>query len=581
MSQAYSASSATAKDGAATADFVVKRTGTKSDLGRASSVSFSTEDVTAKAGTDYITTSGTLDFAAGVTEMPLSVGIVDAAYTSKTILTFLVKLKEFGDATGSIVPKASGESKQTFLYVPEDNTETAIPTKDKPGSNLPNQALSDDFSDPPDGKTQIDRPLAYLRLGYARADMNYYERVIVDNDAYHPKWRVGGADPIEPGAMDQFMLPRGVNRISTNKSSAEANNAHLDGVLIYSDKNYNVTVGGTATTVVQDDYVLSVEGTARINYKDRKVEWVYDGGTNSFRLANGITTIEGQSALYDIASIRNLKVRAEQEVSYSFGARYTASADAKMTVSNSAEYNISNSIKLDVKGPQIAAECDFMGNFEVKYPSGEVMSTRGQVGLAATEEINLSLQAGTATAWKAAVATAANANALAAAAITAGVPAATFGSNSEFYSLATPENLNTVYSVAVGSVLPDTCAGLAAITASVLVGAAVAQAIAEELPEPMPKIEMTPESLKLSVGPQSMIQMTAADIIISAPNVLMTGEASVNVTSAAEVAIEAAGTASLEAPLFDINAPQTSMLDLSCADIDGFMIDAFSIETVL
>jgi hypothetical protein len=219
-----------------------------------------------------------------------------------------------------------------------------------------------------------------------------------------------------------------------------------------------------------------------------------------------------------------------------------------------------------------------MGNFEVRYPTGEVMSTRGEYGLAASEEINLSIQAGTSTAWKAAVATAAVANSAAALLISTGVAASTFKSDSDFYKMATPFGLNASYNAAVADALPDTCAGLAAVTAGILVAASVAQAIAEELPVPMPKIEMTPEGLTLSVGPETTMEMTAEGINFVAPEVGFLTMEGFGVVAGGEVEIGAAGDVSIEAVNINITG-MTEMQDLIAADIVADQVLAADVIT--
>lgn len=549
MAASYSAASVTVKEGDATADFKIQRTGTGSEMQQQGTVSYQTADASAKAGTDYTATSGTLNFDAGVTEMTVSVAIQSSAYDSKADLTFLLNMGAYGAATGTIKASPNPTDKQAYLYIPEADTETTIPTADSPGTNLPQQAVYEDFSDPPENETQVDRPLAYMRLGYARSDLNYYERVILDTDTYHPVWQNSDpSNPTEPGTMYKFMLPRAVNREEEEDvDEAKAENKHLDGVLIYSDKNYNVTVGAQASTVVQGDYILSVQGTGRLNWRDKKSEWIYDGGEGAFRIASGVTKINGQPAEYKISSARSLTVQAEQEVCYSFGAKYEVATDAAMEVKNAAQYEIVNSIKLEVKGLQVAGECDIFGNFEVTYPTGEIMSTRGEYEVAASHEINLSIQAGTSKAWTVAVAAAAATNAAAGLAISTGVAASTFKKDSDFYKMATPFGLDNSYNDAVADGLPDTCAALSAVTAGILVAAAVAQAIAAELPTPMPKVEMTAAGMTLSCGPQSSIEITAEGINFTAPEVnflsfgefgVLAGEA-VELMSAVSVGLEA------------------------------------------
>ncbi len=237
MTVAYTISSVTAKNNAGTASFTVKRSGTSSDLADASSVDYSTSDITATAGTDYVSTSGSLQFAANATEETISVTILSEAYSNSTSTTFLVSLTNYGSATGTIVPSDTGNTTQTYLYMPEDDDSVTVPTADTPGDNLKYQAVYSGFSDP-DNST-VEMPLAYLRLGYARSDMNDYERVILDSDNYHPVWRgyEGDGTPIEYGPAINFALPRNIDRRDGNKDTEMENNAHLDGLFLYSNAN--------------------------------------------------------------------------------------------------------------------------------------------------------------------------------------------------------------------------------------------------------------------------------------------------------------------------------------------------------
>ena len=74
------------------------------------SVNYKTVDATAKAPTDYLTTSGTLVFAPGVTKMTISVPVLGTTVV-KPAMTFQVRLSNSiqadianAIATGTILP---------------------------------------------------------------------------------------------------------------------------------------------------------------------------------------------------------------------------------------------------------------------------------------------------------------------------------------------------------------------------------------------------------------------------------------------------------------------------------------------
>lgn len=547
MSVSYSASSVTVSDGATSAVFTVKRSGTSSELSSATSVDYETGDVTATSGTDYTATSGSLDFAADVTEATITVTIDSEAYTSSATKTFLLTLTGYGSATGSITPSTTSSTTQTYLYLPEDDDSVTVPTADSPGDNLKHQALYSGFSAP--DNTSVEMPLAYLRLGYAGSDMNDYERVILNSDNYHPAW-AGTEDngsPKEPGTMQHMMLPRSIDRRSETVSDKESGNAHLNGMLLYSNANYSLTVGGHATQVIQGDLVTHVEGSGRINYMDKLAQWVYDKGERSFLTANGVTRINGIVAEYDIGWLKKFTAYANWQINYNFDVKYEVNADVSMTISNAAQYEVSNSLSLKVTGYQVAAECDVYGNYSCKYFPGEIASTQTMVDTTASGSICMSIQTGVSTAWTAAVAVAANANALAAASLSIGAAASTFKSDSEFFKMATPDNLDTDYADAFTTILPDTCAGLGAITATIVALACISQKIADVAPGIMPKIEMNAEGMTLSCGDDSEIIVNETGVYINAP-VLYAVASEVTIDSLAGIALTAATALEVTAP---------------------------------
>ena len=110
---------------------------------------------------------------------------------------------------------------------------------------------------------------------------------------------------------------------------------------------------------------------------------------------------------------------------------------------------------------------------------------------------------------------AANANALAAAALSISSAAETFKDGTgAFYKLATPDTLDTTYSDAFGTDIPDTCAGLAAVTAAIVAGACISQKIADVVPGVMPKISMNSFGMTLSCGPENFIEISETGITI-------------------------------------------------------------------
>ncbi len=188
-----------------------------------------------------------------------------------------------------------------------------------------------------------------------------------------------------------------------------------------------------------------------------------------------------------------------------------------MEISNASKFEINNSMAVSVNGYQIAADCDVYGNFSGRFFTGEVASTRACFDQAATDSITLAIQTGVATGWTRAVQVAANLSAVTALGLSIGSAADTFKSSSEFYKMATPDVLDSTYSDAFGTDIPDTCIGLAAVTSAVVLAACIAQKIADAVPGVMPKIEMDATSLTLSCGPASQIELTAGGMYVTTP----------------------------------------------------------------
>ena len=172
MAVSYTMPSVTAANDVSIATFTVLRTGSSADMAAGASVGFQTEDVSAIAGTDYTATSGTLGFAPGVSEAFVDVAILPAAYARSTHVVFTLVLTGNVQATGTIEPSSPDNLAQTYLAVPDWSNMVPVPTSDAQNnkdSNLYYQTLSSGFSAP--ATSSLPLPIAYIRLGFARADM--------------------------------------------------------------------------------------------------------------------------------------------------------------------------------------------------------------------------------------------------------------------------------------------------------------------------------------------------------------------------------------------------------------------------
>ncbi len=542
MTVAYSAASVTVRDGAQSAVFTVTRTGTAADLGVESSVAFATQDITATAGTDYQATSGTLEFAAQAVEAQVEVTIEAAAFDNTAVKTFLLNLTNFGAATGSISPDTTTNSVQTYLYIPDDDNSQTVPTADDPGDNLKWQAVYSGFSDP--DTSTVEMPLGYLRLGYARSDTNDYERVILNSDGYHPTWngKTSSGKPKELGTLENLSLPRGIDRLGLSSDDVDAekkDNTHLDGIFLYSDKNYLVTINNHMNQVIQGDYIHFVGGRSHQLYMGTETKWTYFDGPKDLRGASGTDHINGDIWQYDISNSKKLGVSANQTIDYAIGAAFSASAAARLDVSNSVSYNISNSIGMSAQGLLAAISADVYGNFSYDTPTGGRASTKTSFKQAVSEEIVLSVNSGLSTAWTAPVKVAAYANAAAALGATTAAWLDDFQSNGKFFSTVTGEGLGNNYNNAFVEDVPNSLAGLAAATAAIVALSAASQKAAQTAAAVMPMLEMDATTLKLSAGADSYIEMTDETIVLAAPSVeILTDEMSIDADEVSVMAPE-------------------------------------------
>lgn len=541
MAVSYSSSSVTVKDGALDAVFTVHRSGTQSDLEQPSSVAFHTTDNTAIAGIDYTATNGLLSFPAGATEGTISVAIDDAAYHGTATKTFVLVLAGSGSAAGSIQPATGSLGSQTYIYVPDSLQTATVPTEeliandtafDPPADpsyqNIKYQTNYTKFSDPETATVAV--PFAYFRVGYARGDMNIYERVITNSDAYVPKWAGHRKDgrPIEIGTLSHLMLPRGVDRKKEDKTEAMTDNKHLDGLFIYSDKNYNVTVNRDLNEVIQGNYIQYVAGRSGQLYMGAESKWTYYDGP--LRSATGLDKLYGAVWQYDISSVRKLSIASGIKVDYALDLSFSSYVGVRVELNNAVKYTVSNGIDINVKGLQASIDCDVGGDFAVEAPGAGFTSTRTSFSQSVSESIVLSVDTGLSTAWTLPVQTAVLANTVAAGGASTASWISEFSSNGYFFKHVDGEGLSKDYKRAFTADLPVALGSLSVVTAAIVLAAAQVQKKAHVAPlGVLPQISMNAEGITMSAGEESMIEITAAGIVVSAPTLeLLSDETEIN-----------------------------------------------------
>ncbi len=521
MSVSYSINSVTVTDCAPTATFTVTRKADPGEDPGVTTVDFATADVSAVAGTDYTATSGSLTFQAGVTEQSIVVAIADAAYDNAATTTFLVTLDGYGAASGSIQPN-SARSGQIYFYVPDRGNSVTVPTESAITDDTNSKTTSDKteppnyqnikyqtdysgFTDPKDPK--VDMPRAYIRFGYAGADMNSYERVIANTDTYIPKWAGYEDDgrPDEIGTLSFLMVPRGIDRKGKGKKKVDAAkvaNAHLDGVFLYSNNNYTITVKNNLNQVIQGDYVHYVHGRSGQLYMGPESKWTYYDGP--LRSATGFDSMYGKLWQYDISSNRKLTIEAGQTVNYGLDLKFSANAGAQIETFYGYKYSVANSVEFTVKGVQAAGNCDILGNFAIEVPLNGYTSTKTSFNQSVSESLVLSVDSGLSTAWTYPVVGVAGMNAAAASGATVPSWISQFASNGYFFENVTDQGLKKSYGEAFSMDLPIAMGSLAVVTATVVLLAGVMQKKAQVAPSLMPKISMTPTGLTLSCGENSI-----------------------------------------------------------------------------
>ncbi len=540
MAVAYSTNGSTARNGQLSMFFIVKRSGTSAELQSTTSVDFETADVTAVAGKDYTATSGQLTFASGVTEQTVSVALLDAAYDNSAAVTFVFALPGYASVGATIDPTSDGQSVQAYLIIPDTSTTEQVPTTDlitgkTSAAAYQNIKYQTDYENLGDGdNANIDKPFAYLRLGYTRGDMNDYERVIANSDEFQPKWmgKGSGGEPREIGPLATRMVPRGIDRkkdpgaYGASLKQLEKNNANLDGVFLYSAQNYIVTVGRHLNEVIQGDHVEYVGGHLALVAMQGHSTWTYYGG--SLRSATGLDKVNGEYWHYDIKDAKELKISTSTSIEYSLDVVYDVSASVRMIVDNSFKYRVTNGIEMNVSGLSAVIDGDVFGFFGIKLAGSYQVSNAFAIHHIAMS--NLRLQVNPALWTAAAYGVSRSSLALAAAAAAATTPAwiSNFQSGKQFFNDSNSEELGSKYAKTFSTALPATMGALAAVNAAITVAAAAQQAMGS-LVALTPTIDLTPATLTLMCGASSIV-MTNASITITSPAVALNGTVTTNIS---------------------------------------------------
>lgn len=517
MSIAYSVNSVTVSSSDGVANFVIQRSGTSADLADSTDVAYATSNVSAIAGEDYSATSGTASFEAGMTSITVPVAILDDADAGTVDKTFLFGLTGYGAATGTIEPAGSSTGVQTYIYVPETDETVTIPTSSSKNANLQYQADTSQFSDPDTSTAQM--PLGYFRLGQARADINDYERIVLDADSYVPEWAgtKGDGSPEEIGALAKMMVPRSLDRNEMNRSTGMKDNTHLDGVFLYSNKNYTVTVKENMNTVIKGDSVTYVEGRTAEAYKGPRTVWHYFGDT--LKTATGVDKVNGANWQYDISDTKRLAITTDTRMDYTLGTSFSAGANARLEVNNDVKYSVTNGIEQRVSGLSTTIDADILGNFGMKLP-GSFSASTGFVD-ARVSSLAMVLGANPPLAKAARVAVASSAALVASLGMAATSPASMsdFQSGKSFYQRGNGQGLSGGYSKAFSTTTPDTLAAAAAVNAAIVIAASASLITAMNAPsDAFSTIKMSSAGIELSSG-ASTLNITPTGISLISPSV--------------------------------------------------------------
>lgn len=578
---AFSIDSVTAKDNASTVTFTVTRKGTSAEEKTTETSGFSTSDASATDGVDYSGTKGNLTFASGVTQQQVVVGIVAEAYQNRTTRSFLLQLDSGIAGTGSIVPTQSSSDPKQYLVVPTPGTSVDVPTPSNfgttggdgetiIGNNIKWQANTSGFVD--DVPATVPQPLTYLRMGAAGADLNEYERVILDSEAYKPKWNghTGSDKPRETGPLVYLVRPRGLDRQAKGFTDVETetrNNQHLDGLFLYTDKTYSLTVNGESNISVKGNEAHYVQGNWRNLTRGFSSNWDMFHSDQGRRAASGADKVNGQYWSYSIGNARRITISASENVDYTLGVGLKVSGSTSMELSNSVKYQVSNSMSLSVKGLDISGSMDLSGNFDASlFGLKDATSLKSTITQTASRSILLNVAPAyepVAASVKAAVAAAAGTNAAAAATLTVPAWLTRFESNGEFYKQATPGNLAREYNAPFMHQGRWAMAYMAGISAVLLMTSAlVLQKTRKAAALALPAINMDATGITLSAGTQSQVKIQPAGVTIIAPRVqTLAGVQGMSTTSG--------GPISFTGPAFTANGATKVTLNSGMTTIGG------------
>lgn len=531
----YSARNVSVTESESAAVFTVTRQGTSDELKEGSSVAFRTENDSALAGDDYVATRGTLAFAANETQKTVTVAIIADVASHEGQEHFRLKLEGFGAATCHIRKSGSRDAVQSYWLAPGSGAGVGIPDKgaDQP---LSSQIETEHLSPAPSGTTSIRMPKAYIRVGNARPDMNFVERVIVNSDAYQAGLHDSKTrSSKEVGASTNFAKPRAINRNDGKGGTLPAseikkltkNNVHLDGLFLYSDNAYVQTVKGNASTVIQGDSHTHIAGETRIHHGGPVTETSSDPADDGtpFSIA-GADKIGGLYTSYSFTKTRFLDVSASQSESYQMGTNFSASFNLGASISTGLNLAIAQGATMQINGGSIAGSFDFGGGYSLITPFKGAASNQPAVSTRALESITFSVSPSKYAAAAAHAGTGLSAASLALAASVAGVAGVSLGAKaSEWVS---PEQFKNK---AVANVLqygfPAAAGAIGAVGLGIAIALAVKQAAADLVPDPLePKIHMKSGELTLSVGPTTL-QLTPLDAKIEAPTIYFLGDQSV------------------------------------------------------
>lgn len=535
MAAAYSAKNVTVGEGDEEAVFDVLRSGKSDDMRRESSVNFETQDVSAKAGTDYTATSGTLEFAPNETSKEISVAILPEAFEKPGIETFLLKLKGYGAAMGAISEKHNTDQIQAYWLIPGDGDSLAVPTTDSASAAAKAQMDVSEFSDPPTDEAHQKLAQTYIRIGHARPDMNFPERLIAEADAFFPYYKSGGAVatsggvPQATGAAHYVAAPRNVYRYdlsSTQVDDDKKNNKHLDGILMYTAGNFTTSIAGTSSNAIGGNYSISVGGDTFTNYQGNLIQSIAELDGGDVHRAFGTMKVDDGGMSYNLLNANSLSVKFSNEQNLFLGDRLNASVGTALNIATSASYNINNSIKMDYSGLQVAGRIGLLGTMELDTSVGTFSMVKNSIAQSALTSVTLGVSPIKLVAIQTALGTAASVVSMAASLVQTtvlGIVEAKDMSVDVSNNLASPGTIKKIHDLTLGATWNTVIQSAAATGAALALATAFAQQKLAAAPGATPKIRMTPTTMTLSVGPACSIVMSAEMIEVDAPDIFLAG----------------------------------------------------------